>query len=374
MAELTFDAQSAAPLRAEAAKAMVEAMAVPQADPGRNHAVGRATRDLLEHARHQVANFTMVSPRQVSFVSSLPEAAATVIAHARQSPGAVVTSGIDRTSVRTHAEVSGPVRLLGVDPKGHLDPAALDHLLRAEPVSLVCLQVANQETGVLQDLEPLLECCRSHGVATYLDASTAAGHLELDLGRLGATFSVISSEGIGGPMGLVALCIERGRILTPLLLGGAQERGRRAGLEPVLLAVGMGAAAAALSPLVIAAEAERATRQITELVEQAKTLGGVRWIGHDEGASTIAHLCCLGIDGVEAEAVVVSLDRLGVAAHSGSACASEDYEPSPVLAAMGLEASEALQLSVHHSTSDEDVARAAAALSDAVGSLRALRR
>jgi cysteine desulfurase len=156
-------------------------------------------------------------------------------------------------------------------------------------------------------------------------------------------------------------------------VGGAQERARRAGLEDVAAAVGFGAAASELlAGDRLASEAAAAARHTERLRAGALAIAGVQAYGPAGAADRLPSLLCLGIAGVEAEAVLLGLDQAGVAAHSGSACSSELLEPSPVLAAMGVDADRSLRLSVGWSTTDAEVAMAARALPDVIARLRGL--
>jgi cysteine desulfurase len=158
------------------------------------------------------------------------------------------------------------------------------------------------------------------------------------------------------------------------LVGGEQERGRRAGLEalPAILAFGAAASALAGERGAMAEAAAAARRQIASVVGAALTVEGVTIVGPSAEAR-LPHLVCLGVDGVEAEPVLIGLDRAGVAAHSGSACSSESIEPSPVLEAMGVDPSRSLRISVGWTTTDEDCSLFARVFPRVVGDLRALR-
>ncbi len=192
--------------------------------------------------------------------------------------------------------------------------------------------------------------------------------------ELGADLLSVSAHKLGGPKGAGALLVRRGVRLPPFLVGGEQERARRSGLEDVPAWVGFGAAAEELAGGGRAAEAEVAARQTARLRDAALAISGVRAFGPAAPGDRLPHLLCLGVDGVEAEAVLLGLDQAGIAVHSGSACSSESLEPSPVLAAMGVDADHSLRLSVGWSTTDDDIERAAAALPGVIDRLRALRR
>jgi cysteine desulfurase len=160
-------------------------------------------------------------------------------------------------------------------------------------------------------------------------------------------------------------------VLRPLLVGGDQERARRAGTENVAGIVGFGAAAGALPAGALAQEAERAWDQTERMRRAATGIDGVVSYGDPDGR--LPHAVCLGVGGVEAEAVLLGLDQAGIAVHSGSACSSESLEPSPVLEAMGVDAERSLRVSVGWSTDETDVDAFIRALPEVVGRLRALR-
>jgi cysteine desulfurase len=204
-----------------------------------------------------------------------------------------------------------------------------------------------------------------------VDATSAAGHVPIDFDSLGADLMSVSAAPLGGPRGAGALVIRRGLRVPALLVGGAQERDRRAGLEDVGAQVGFGAAAAELT-LTLESEAQIAAGHCRALREAALAVGDVEVYGPTTDWERLPHLCCLGIAGVEAEGVLLGLDQAGVAAHSGSACSSETLEPSEVLLAMGVAAERSLRLSVGWSTTEEDVTRACHSLPRVVRTLRSL--
>jgi cysteine desulfurase len=194
----------------------------------------------------------------------------------------------------------------------------------------------------------------------------------LDLESLGADLVSVSSHKLGGPAGVGALVVRRGLRIDPLLVGGEQERGRRAGLEDVAGAVGFGAAAAALAgPGRLATEEAAALEATGRLLGAALAVDGV--LPYGDVAGRVPHIVCLGVTGVEAEPVVLGLDQAGVAVHSGSSCSSESLEPSPVLQAMGADGERSLRLSVGWSTTDADIGAFIDAFAGVVARLRGLR-
>lgn len=211
------------------------------------------------------------------------------------------------------------------------------------------------------------------GPLVHVDAAQAAGRVPVAFSELGADLMSVSAHKFGGPPGTGALLVRRGLRLPPLLLGGDQERARRAGMENVPAIVGFGAAAAELcSGGRLATEAAEATRMTSALLEAALGVPGVQAYGATAPADRLPHIICVGVAGVEAEAVLLGLDQAGIAAHSGSACSSESLEPSPVLEAMGVDAERSLRLSVGWSTIDADIEAFAAVFPGVVARLRAL--
>jgi cysteine desulfurase len=206
----------------------------------------------------------------------------------------------------------------------------------------------------------------------HVDAAMAAGHVPIDFAELDADLLSVSAHKLGGPPGVGALLVRRGLRIRPMLVGGDQERARRAGLEPVALLAGFGAAAEALADGGVAREGAEQRRLTQRLFDAVPSLDGVTAYG--DPLDRLSHLVCLGVAGVEPQAVLLDLDRAGVAAHSGSSCSSESLEPSPVLEAMGVDAHHSLRLSVGWSSTDADVDAALDALPGILARLRALGR
>jgi cysteine desulfurase len=219
----------------------------------------------------------------------------------------------------------------------------------------------------------VMTACRERGVLGHVDACAAAGHVPVDFAALGADLTSVTAHKLGGPRGVGALLVRRGLRLPPLLLGGAQERARRGGAENVAAAVGFGAAVAELAGEGRLAGEAAAARALTDrlLAETPARLPGVSVFG--DPVSRLPHLVCFGVDGVEAEPVLLALDQRGVAVHSGSSCSSETFEPSPVLGAMGVDADHSLRVSVGWPSTPADIDAFLDALPDVVGRLRRLR-
>jgi len=374
-----LDHASTTPLRPEARAAVAdwEALGV-TADPGRVHTEGRMARAALEEAREQIAFLVGARPRQVVLTSGGTESVnAAVWGTLAGDPGPVALAAVEHSSVRDASSRLGPVVAISVDGTGRIEPAAVDEALtrcrndHGRLPALVHCQWANHEVGTVQPVVAVVARCRDVGVPVHVDAVAAAGHLPVDLDALGADLVSISAHKLGGPPGIGALVLRRGLRISPLLLGGEQERARRAGLENLTAAIAFGAAAATLAaPGRLEAEAATARRRTERLAEAAMGVDGVVRIGATD--DRVGHILCLGVAGVEAEPVLLGLDQAGVAVHSGSSCSSESLEPSPVLEAMGVDGERSLRLSVGWSTTDDDVEAFATTFPGVVGRLRAL--
>jgi cysteine desulfurase len=375
-----LDHASSTPLRPAALDAMLPFLRDHPADPGRVHSEGKTTRVAIETAREQVAALFCARPREIVFTATGTESVNTAVwgAVARaeeRADGAfvhVVTSAVEHSSVldacrRAHADLT----ILPVDRVGHVAAGDAVDALRPETV-LLSIQLANHEVGTVQtDLGPIIEAAHAHDALVHVDACAAAGHVPLDFAVLGADLCSVTAHKLGGPKGAAALLVRRGLRVPPLVVGGMQERARRGGIEDVAAIVGFGAAADALGDGALEREAELARARTDRLAEIATAVDGVVRFGDPE--ARLPHLVCVGIEGVEAEPILLGLDQRGIAAHSGSSCSSEALEPSPVLAAMGVDADRSLRVSVGWSTVDDDVEAFAAAFPEVVGKLRALR-
>jgi cysteine desulfurase len=386
MARHYLDHASTSPPRPEVVEALTAWLALAgdggAGDPGRIHTEGMTARVALEQAREQVAALIGARSREVVFTSGATEAitAATWGAVRRAvDAGAephVVLAAVEHSAVRqssaSFAEAfGGSLTVVGVDRVGRVDPDEIVAAVRPD-TALVHLQWGNHEVGTVQPVAEVVSACRERGVLVHVDLAQAAGRVPVDLGALGADLASVSGHKLGGPAGTGVLFVRRGLRLQPLLLGGDQERARRAGMEDVPALVGLGAAAATLAEGGLAVEEVAARSHTAALVEAFTAVEGVHLLGDPSPDGRLPHLVCLAVDGVEPQGVLLGLDQRGVAAHSGSACASEGLEPSPVLEAMGVDAHRSLRLSVGWSTTDADVAAAAAAFPDVVARLRSL--
>ena len=339
-------------------------------------------RDALEDARGQVAVLLGVAPRQVVFTSGGTEAInAAVWGATRAAPGSpVLAAAVEHSAVRDASARLAPTETVPVDASGRLDVHALATRLdsNAQPrPGLVHCQWANHEVGTIQPVHEVVALCRERGITVHVDAAAACGHIPTDLGDLDADLVSVSAHKLGGVPGAGALVVRRGSRFEPLVVGGAQERGRRGGLEGIPVLLAFGAAAGVLggdASHVMNEEAAAAACHVARIVDVACDSEGVAVVGPADPHLRLPHLVCLGVEGVEAEPVLIGLDRAGVAVHSGSACSSESIEPSPVLEAMGADPSHSLRVSVGWTTTDEDCDAFGKAFARVVEDLRALRR
>lgn len=365
-----LDHASTSPCRPDAVAAMLPWFSA-AADPGRLHAEGTAVRAAVEEARASVAALLGARSREVVFTSGGTEAANAAVWMATERGDHVVVPAVEHSCVRD-ASARHRTTVVGVDTLGRVRPDEVLDAIGAD-TALVHLQWGNHEVGTLQPVAEVVAACRQRGVLTHVDAVQAAGHVPVDFGALGADLMSVSAHKMGGPPGVGALLVHRGLRLRPFLVGGDQERARRAGYENVPAIVGFGATAAALAGGGLDDEADRAAVQTARVIDAtlAGDLGpGTEVLGDPVGR--LPHIATLAPAGVEAEPVLLGLDRAGIAAHSGSSCSSEALEPSPVLEAMGVDASRSLRISVGWSTTDADIEHLLAALPSVLEDLRAL--
>jgi cysteine desulfurase len=318
-----LDANATEPLRPAARQAAIAAMEL-AGNPASIHAAGRQARRVLEDARTRIAAALGGEPEGLVFTSGGTEANALAIAglgHGRR-----ILCGATEHAAVLEAAPGAP--RIPVDRDGALDLGALDTLLAQGGPALVCVMLANNETGVIAPMPEILRICRQHGALLHVDAVQAAGRMTIDMAALGADSLALSGHKIGGPKGAGALLLARGRdIAAPLIAGGGQERGRRGGTPSLPAIAGFAAAlheaqnpAPSLAPLRDAAEA-------------AAIAAGALVCG---AGPRLPNTCSLALPGVRADGQVIALDLAGVAVSAGAACSSGKVARSHVLDAMGL--------------------------------------
>jgi cysteine desulfurase len=361
-----FDWNATTPLRPQAAEALREALAVP-GNPSSVHAEGRAARRLVEEAREEVAALVAARPGDVFFTSSGTEAnmlaltPAIQTADERRPREKLLISAIEHSSVRTGGRFPpGAVADIAVAADGRVALAALADALAKASRPLVSIMLANNETGVVQPIAQAAAIVHEAGGLLHVDAVQAVGRIACDIKALGADLLTLSAHKIGGPKGVGALVRAREDIHfpDPLIRGGGQERGLRAGTENVAGIAAFGAAAAAVRRQG-EAEAERmlALRNRLETGLKAVTPGAVIF---GAAAERLPNTTLFAAEGMKAETAVISFDLEGIAVSSGAACSSGKVQPSHVLAAMGVSPAltrGAVRLSLGWSTTETDVER-----------------
>jgi cysteine desulfurase len=373
-----LDHASTSPLRPLALEAMLPFLTEHHGDPGRLHAEGRATRVAIEDAREQVAAFVGARPREVVFGASGTEAINTAVwgALARgreQGRTHVVTTAVEHSAVlEAVRRETADITTIGVDAHGRFDAAEVAAVVRADTV-LVSVQLANHEVGTLQPAAEVGTLARERGAIVHVDACAAVGHVPVSFAALGADLCSITAHKLGGPKGAGALLVRRGLRLAPFVVGGAQERARRGGLENTAAIVGFGAACAWLTGDDRLAAEAHAAAALVDRAAAVLDLLGVERFGDPDPRGRLPHLLCFGVEGVEAEPILLALDQRGIAVHSGSACSSELLEPSPVLAAMGVDADHSLRASVGWNTTVDDVDRFVDSLPTIIDRFRQMR-
>jgi cysteine desulfurase len=355
-----LDANASEPLRPEARAAILAALES-GGNPSSVHATGRAARRMLESAREDIAACFGASPAGVVFTSGGTEANALAL-HALRAGRRLVVGATEHDAVRAAAPGAAVVP---VDRQGVADLDALASLL-AEGPTLVCLMLANNETGVLHPVGQAAALCRAHGALLHVDAVQAAGRMAVDLRELGADSLAVSGHKMGGPLGAGALILAGDPAVPPLVAGGGQERGRRGGTPALPAITGMAAAA----QVAVAGVGDQVRLVgLRDVIEAAAGRAGAIVAG--AGAPRLANTTCLALPGVRADTQVISLDLAGFQVSAGAACSSGKVAASHVLAAMGMGAlaGSAVRVSLPWNVVAEDVHRFVGAYLDMAGRL-----
>jgi cysteine desulfurase len=373
-----LDYNATAPLRPEARQAMLEAFDV-CGNPSSIHAEGRAARALVETARRDVAGLAGAAGRNVAFTSGGTEAVCLALAPGLSAPGfaplrrLVVCATEHTCAFAGNRFAAEAVEIAPVSPDGRIDLEALRRLVAAGPPALVALQAANNETGVLQPVAEAADIAHASGGLLVCDAAQAAGRLPLAALTRGADAMVLSAHKFGGPKGAGAFIGLREGLAVgaPLLRGGGQERGRRAGTENVAGIAGFGAAARAAAAGVEAEAARLAAlrdgceQRLKALAPDAALFGAQ--------APRLPNTLAFAIPGLAAATLLMRLDLEGVAVSSGSACSSGKVAQSHVLAAMGVApelAAGAIRVSLGWASGEADVEAFAGAMARALAGVR----
>jgi len=332
-----LDANATQPLRPAARDAVLAAFEV-VGNPSSVHRPGRGIRRIMEDAREAIAHRFGASPQDLVFTSGGTEASATAI-HALARTRRLIISAIEHDAVRS-AAADAAIVPAGLD--GIVDLAALEEILGDGVASMVCLMLANNETGVIQPVQQAAEICRRRGALLHVDAVQAAGRMPVQLGALGAHSLAISSHKLGGPAGVGALLLAPDLpFAEPLIGGGGQERGRRGGTPAVALIAGFAAAAEAC-----AADDLACLARLRDAAERAALDCGAVVCG--DPYRRLPNTTCIALPGAPAGVQVIALDLENIAVSAGAACSSGKVQTSHVLRAMGLGtlAGEAIRVSL----------------------------
>jgi cysteine desulfurase len=356
-----LDWNATTPLRPEAREAMAAAWDLP-GNPSSVHAEGRQSRRWVEQARSSVANAVGAEPRNVVFTSGGTEANALALAPGlRRASGLpvqrLVVSAIEHASVLAGGRFPiEAMATIGVTSSGLLD---LDHLraaLKGGPPALVSVMLANNETGAVQPVAEAAEIVHSAGGLLHVDAIQALGKISCDLNAMKADLVTLSAHKIGGPKGVGVLVLAEGVLgLEPLLRGGGQELGLRAGTENVTGIAGFGAAVKA-AMAALERDAIRLEGLRNRLENGLRQTPGLIVFSGD--VPRLPNTTLYTVPGLKAETAVIGFDLAGVAVSSGSACSSGKVQPSHVLKAMGYGpelAQGAVRLSLGWTTSNADI-------------------
>lgn len=375
LAVIDLDHNATTPLAAEVRDAMVELLGRSDlGNPSSVHRGGQAARDVVEQARAAVAAAVGAEPLGVTWTSGGTEADALAIlgtARARRAagrPDGVLSSPVEHPAVLgalQRLRVEGhAVELCPVDAAGRVAPGEVARQLAARPaLGLVSLSAANHELGNALDVPATVAAIRevAEHVDIHVDAVQALGKLEVDFAAWGVDLVSLSAHKVGGPMGIGALVHRRAARLEPLWGGGAQERGRRPGSEPLLLAHGFGVAAAWASR-----ERERHQRALRAL--HARLRDGLQALGgrlHGDPERHTGNTVNVGFAGCDGQLVAMALDLQGIRVSTGAACSAGTPEPSAVLLALGQPqklAREAVRISLSPANQPADVDALLAAL------------
>ena len=338
MSHVYFDHNATTQIDGRVLDAMLPWMRSQSGNPSSRHQFGRAAREAVAQAREQVARACGAQASQVVFTASGTEANNLAIKGlaGHITHGQILSSAVEHPCVTRSAAA---MRALGhtsnsipVGSDGKVDRAEMKAQLRLA-TSLVSVMLANNETGVLQNVAELAELARAHGSLMHTDAVQALGKIALNFNDLNVHAMTVSSHKIHGPQGAAALILDKRVDIQPLLHGGGQERGLRSGTENVAAIVGFGLACELASQQLADYQGHTLSlrRQLeTGLAAMNATIFGAQ-------STRLSNTSFFAVDGIEGETLVVALDRKGYAVASGSACSSDSTEPSAVLLAMGVQ-------------------------------------
>ena len=378
-APVYLDHNATTPLNPAVLEAMLPWLTQQFGNASSRHEYGRAARRAIDEARSKVATAVGAQATEVVFTSGGSEANNLFIkgAAACLKPGLLAVSAIEHPCVIKPAEQLARrgwrLHKLAVDADGRIDAEDYRNTLQQSP-RLVSIMLANNETGVIQDVATLASQARVAGVSFHTDAVQAVGKIAVDfraLNAAGVQAMTLSAHKIGGPKGVAALVLDKRLELEPQVAGGGHERGLRSGTENVAAIVGFGVACE-LAVRDLKASAERLTKLRWRLEQDLSAMGTVLFGVAAERLPNTLYFAFADIDG---ETLVGMLDRAGYAVASGAACSSANPEPSHVLGAMGVApelARGAVRISLGAANTAEQVEDFTLTLRETVSKLRRL--
>jgi cysteine desulfurase len=352
-----LDYNATAPVRRNVMAAVAAAFDT-SGNPSSVHGEGRSARMLVEDTRDVVAGWIGATPDRIVFTAGGTEANNTALRMAAGGGRTIIASAIEHDSVlRCAADLGGPV-VVPVGRDGRIAPERVEHVLGTVPrPAMLSVMLVNNETGIVQPVQEIAAVAHAHGVQVHCDAVQAAGRMDIDVRTLGADYLTLSGHKIGGPQGVGVLVVPGEGGERPLLIGGAQERGRRAGTENVAAIAGFGAAIrdAVSDPGErgrVAALRDRLEGSVRARVPGSITVGS--------NAPRVGNTSCIAVPGEVAETLVILLDLAGIAVSAGAACSSGKVVRSHVLTAMGLPewvSTSAIRVSLGWASTEGDVDR-----------------
>ncbi|MGI9338644.1 MAG: cysteine desulfurase family protein [Gammaproteobacteria bacterium] len=373
-----LDNNATTPLAAAARAAMEPFLADDFGNASSRHSYGRRARDAVEKARTQVAEAVGAKSGEVIFTASGTESNNTFIkgAAAFSLRASAAVGATEHPCVLCAARSLGRGGIsyapLAVDKNGALDIADLHQTLAANKdgaaagCGLVSVMLANNETGVIQDIAKIAKIARQSGALFHTDAAQAVGKIPVSFAELGADAMTLSAHKAGGPKGAAALIIRGGVDFLPLMDGGGHEGGRRSGTENVAGIVGMGAAFAEAAANTDARA--KKMRLLRDMMESQLCAAGAHIFA--AAAPRLPNTSLFGFDGIDGETLVLMLDQSGFAVASGAACSSMKDDPSHVLLAMG-ETPQAARTAVRASLSADNTKEQITAFCDAARAIKA---
>ena len=353
-----LDHNASTPLDERVLDEMLPYLRAHHGNPSSVYRQGRIARQAIDTARQQVAQFVNAHPSQVVFTGGGTEANNLALKGSVMAPRCVAVSAVE------HASVLAPAQQLAIDAcqlvrievdgAGLITEEAMSRALASGP-ELVSIMLANNETGVIQDVARWAEMAASAGIVFHTDAVQAAGKMEVDFAALGVQMLSLSSHKLYGPKGVGALVLDKRIELAAQMVGGGQEQGYRSGTENVAAIVGFGKAAEL-------AQLELSQRRIDMLAMKQRLLQQLsqidRVVVFAEQAECLPNTVFMALPGIAGETLLMEMDRAGIAVSSGSACDSQKSEASHTLLAMGVDESLAqcaVRVSVGKDNASQDI-------------------